>query len=57
MKLNENEMEILRSAFATARNRHRDRALASTCEDFVDATYEIIQEIDQLETKIEEANQ
>jgi len=57
MKLNKNEMETLRAAFTTARNRHRDRALASTCEEFVDVIYEIIQEIDQLETKIEEANQ
>ena len=57
MKLNKNEMEVLRAAFAAARNCHRDRALASTCEDFVDATYEIIGEIDELEAKIEEANQ
>jgi len=57
MKLNKNEMEVLRAAFATARNRHRDRAIASKCEDFVDATYEIIAEINQLEAKIEEANQ
>jgi hypothetical protein len=57
MKLNKKEMIILRCAFAAARNRHRDRALASTCEDFVDAINEIIEEINELEAKIEKANQ
>jgi len=57
MKLNENEMETLRAAFATARNSHRQRAIDSTCEDYKDATYEIVSEINALQDKIEEANQ
>ena len=46
-------METLRAAFAAARNSHRQKAIDSHCEEFVDAIYEIIQEINQLEEKIE----
>ena len=57
MKLTKNEMQILRAAFATALNSHRERAIDSKCEEFVDATYEIMKEIKDLQAKIEEANQ
>lgn len=57
MKLTKNEMQILRSACATALNCHRERAINSKCEDFVDATYEIMKEIKDIQTKIETYNQ
>jgi len=57
MKLNKKDMETLRAAFATVRNSYRQKAIDSHCDDYVDAIYEIIAEINQIEKKIEESSQ